>query len=84
MARDCDGRGRPVSGLDRVGLSRHAGDAGTDGVALQQHGEERLRGRAVHAIANLSVKSIFPGGSYEAERVIALILAGAAAGVTML
>jgi len=37
-----------------------------------------------HAIANLSVKSIFPGGSYEAERVIALILAGAAAGVIML
>ena len=37
-----------------------------------------------HAIANLSVKSMFPGGSFEAERVIAVILAGAAAGATIL
>ena len=36
-----------------------------------------------HAIANLSMKSIFPGGSYEAERVVALTLAGAAAAVTI-
>ena len=81
VARDCDGRGRPVSGLDRVGLSRHDGDAGADGVAVQQHGEERLRRGVVYAIANLSVKSMFPGGSYDAERTIALILTGAAAAV---
>jgi membrane protease YdiL (CAAX protease family) len=36
-----------------------------------------------HAIANLSVKSMFPGGSYEAERIIAVILAGAAVIVTI-
>lgn len=36
-----------------------------------------------HAIANLSIKSMFPGGAYEAERVVALILAGAAAAVTI-
>ena len=37
-----------------------------------------------HAIANLSVKSMFPGGSYEAERIIALILAATAAVVTII
>jgi uncharacterized protein len=37
-----------------------------------------------HASANLSVKSLFPGGSYEAERVIAVILTGVAAVVTIL
>ena len=37
-----------------------------------------------HAIANLSVKSMFPGGSYEAERLIALILAATAATVTII
>jgi membrane protease YdiL (CAAX protease family) len=37
-----------------------------------------------HAIANLSVKSMFPGGSYPAERTIALILAGGAAAVTII
>lgn len=36
-----------------------------------------------HAIANLSIKSFFPGGSYEAERIIATILALAAVVVTM-
>jgi membrane protease YdiL (CAAX protease family) len=36
-----------------------------------------------HAIANLSVKSVFPGGAVPAERTIALILAGAAAAVTI-
>ena len=34
-----------------------------------------------HAIANLSIKTVFPGGSYEAERSIALILLAAALGV---
>jgi hypothetical protein len=37
-----------------------------------------------HALANLSVKSMFPGGSYEAERLITLILAAAAATVTII
>ena len=32
-----------------------------------------------HALANLSVQSMFSGGSYEAERLIALILAAMAA-----
>jgi len=31
-----------------------------------------------HAIANLSIKSWFPGGSYEGERVITVLLAVAA------
>lgn len=31
-----------------------------------------------HAIANLSIKSWFPGGSYEAERVITVLLVIAA------
>jgi hypothetical protein len=37
-----------------------------------------------HALANLSVTSIFPGGCYEAERLIALILAATAAAVTII
>jgi uncharacterized protein len=37
-----------------------------------------------HALANLSVKTMFPGGSYEAERLIALILAATAATVTII
>jgi hypothetical protein len=36
-----------------------------------------------HAIANISIKSVFPGGSYEAERVITLILVRAAAVVAI-
>ena len=36
-----------------------------------------------HAAANLSIKSCFPGGSYEAERLIAVILTLAAAVVTV-
>ena len=36
-----------------------------------------------HAAANLSIKSCFPGGSYEAERLIAVILTLAAAAVTV-
>jgi hypothetical protein len=36
------------------------------------------------ALANLSVKSMFPGGSYHAERLIALVLAAAAATVTII
>jgi hypothetical protein len=36
-----------------------------------------------HAIANLTLKSVFPGGSYEAERIISVIIAIAAAIVVM-
>lgn len=36
-----------------------------------------------HALANLSVKSMFPGGSYEAERIIAVLLAAGAATVAI-
>ncbi len=36
-----------------------------------------------HAIANLSIKTLFPGGSYEAERLLSLILVGVAVRVTL-
>ena len=36
-----------------------------------------------HAVANLSMKSVFPGGSYEGERVMAIMLAGLAALVAL-
>ena len=36
-----------------------------------------------HAIANLTFKSVFPGGSYESERIISVLLAVIAIGVTI-
>ena len=36
-----------------------------------------------HAIANLSIKTLFPGGSYEAERLVSLILVGVAVSVIL-
>ena len=36
-----------------------------------------------HAMANLSTKTLFPGGSYEAERVMSVLLAGTALAVAL-
>jgi hypothetical protein len=42
-----------------------------------------LRPLQYRVVANLSTKSLFPGGSYDAERILSLIIALAAAIVTV-
>ena len=74
-ARDCDGRGQSPAWSSRV--RRDLLETMLLESAQNDAAEARLRPcRCITAIANLSVKSMFPGGSYDAERTIAVILAG--------
>jgi CAAX protease family protein len=69
--------------MDRLVESRHGGVAGSDRLALQQHGESVFASALFHDTANVSWL-LFPNdGSHDDPRITGLIVAFTAAIVTV-